>query len=169
MAARAIAGAVVALLAAGCATASADLGSASQEDCAVMMLAAGFIAEHQPPLRLRPRTADLRLALAEPERWSPDAGVGQIAALGAARAARRRPPLKIACPLAGPSPFRPWRPGRAELLLSNPALSPDGRFAVIDAEVLLPGRRIDRYRLMLSRPAEGSWDIHRLEFGSAPF
>lgn len=132
----------------------------------MLMLTAGFIAAHQPPLRLRPVTADLRLKPAPPERWSPDADPPTIAAIGQARAGRRRPPQKIACPLTGPSPFVAWRPGRAELVLSNPAYAPAGDFAVVDAEVLLPGRRADQYRFILSGPPKTGWDIHRIEFGS---
>jgi len=164
---RALATTALATALAGCAT-TADLAPAPAEDCAVLMLVGGFIADHQPPLRLRPVTADLRLAPDEPERWSPDAGLETIAAIGQARQDRRRPPHRIACPLTGPSPFVAWRPGRAELVLSNPAYAPAGDFAVVDAQVLLPGRRADHYRFILSGPPRTGWDIHRIEFETRP-
>jgi len=145
----------------GCATAPPPVQTASAEDCAVLMLAAGFIAEHQPPLRLRPVTADLSPDLTEPERYSPDADPVTVAAISFARLARRTPPQGAACPLAGLSPF--VQRGRAELVLANPAFSPAGDFAVVDAQVRLP-RRTDHYRLMFSGPPKTGWDIHRIEF-----
>lgn len=143
---------------------------ANSRDCDVLMLAAGFIAAHQPPLRLRPRTRDVEATLAgraraaAPETWSPDADTPTIAALSRARW-ERRGPVRIACPLEK-SPFVAWRPGRAELVLSTPAFSPASDFAVVDAAVLLPGRRMDHYRFMMSGPPKTGWDLHRVEFNS---
>jgi hypothetical protein len=139
---------------------------ADARDCAALMLVGGFIAEHQPPLRLRPVTRDVedmlrgRAWAPVPETWSPDADAAAIARLGQARKAAR--PVRIACPMEK-SPFVPWRPGRAELVLSRPAYDAAAAFAVIDAAVLLPGRRTDFYRFMLNRTASG-WDFHREEF-----
>lgn len=161
-----------ALILTGCATVPASPPPvASADDCKLLMLTAGFIAEHHAPLRLRPLTTDVsrltagRVSAEVPETWSPDADGEAIAAVSAARRVVR--PLTIACPLEK-SPFVPWRPGRGELVLSTPARSPKGDFAVLDAAVLLPGRRVDLYRFMLSGPPKEGWDFHRLEFGSAP-
>jgi hypothetical protein len=145
---------------------------ADARDCATLMLVGGFIAEHHAPLRLRPATQDIEALLARrakveaPEVWSPDAAAPTIAAISYARWARRAP-IHINCPL-DKSPFVGWRPGRGELVLSTPAYSPEGEFAVVDAEVILPGRRIDHYRVMLSGPPGAGWDLHRVEFNSAP-
>lgn len=143
---------------------------ATSADCAVLMLAAGFIAEHQPPLRLRRVSRDVeamlwsRSRVEAPERWSPDADTATAAALayGRSRTARKR----IACSLEK-GPFVHWRPGRGELVLSTPVLSPKGDFAVVDAAVLLPGQRVDHYRFMLSGPPRSGWDLHRITFESA--
>ena len=158
---------------AGCATVQARPSPAADaRDCAVLMLAGGFIAAHQPPLRLRGATRDVEALLAgraraeTPESWSPDADAPTVAAIARARW-ERRAPVTIACPL-DKSPFVAWRPGRAELVLSTPAFSPAGDFAVLDAAVLLPGRRIDHYRVLLSGPPKTGWDLHRIEFASAP-
>jgi hypothetical protein len=164
--------AAVFLVLGGCATVPPPAPQTTASDCAILMLAAGFIAEHQPAMRLRPRTRDIdallwgRAPAERPEIWSPDADPRTKAAIAYERW-RRRAPVTIACPLEK-SPFAPWRPGRAELVLSTPALSPDGAFAVVDAAVLLPGRRVDHYRFMLSGPPKGAWDLHRITFASAP-
>jgi hypothetical protein len=168
---------LAAALMAGCATAPASTAQASAEDCAVVTLLAGLVGETQPPLQLIGRTRDVdalmrgrrfRVVIDDPERWSPDATPAQIAALGAARQARRGQSLVLACRWTreGDNPFRPWAPGRAQLLISAPAFTPDRAFAVDEMVVILPGDRVDYYRFIVEALPNGRWDLHRMEFAS---